>query len=72
MHNQNEELSEGFMRSWRMRTWMTSSRKLERKFASEMEVIKRDSDEIAMDIVNHFPRRISGKGMVITRISSPL
>jgi len=43
--------------------------KLERKFAREMEVIKRDDrlDTIAKDIVYHFPRRgYLGKGMVVT------
>ncbi|THB74083.1 MAG: type I restriction endonuclease subunit R [Gammaproteobacteria bacterium] len=43
--------------------------KLERKFASEMEIIKRDDrlDKIAQDIVYHFPRRgYLGKGMVVT------
>lgn len=43
--------------------------KLERKFAREMEVIKRDDrlDTIAKDIVYHFPRRgYLGKGMVVS------
>ena len=43
--------------------------KLERKFARELEVIKRDDrlDKIAEDIVYHFPRRgYLGKGMVVT------
>lgn len=43
--------------------------KLERKFAQEMEVIKRDDrlETIAKDIVYHFPRRgYLGKGMVIS------
>ncbi|MBL4775749.1 MAG: type I restriction endonuclease subunit R [Mariprofundus sp.] len=43
--------------------------KLERKFAREMEVIKRDDrlETIAKDIVYHFPRRgYLGKGMVVT------
>lgn len=43
--------------------------KLERKFAQEIEVIKRDDrlDKIAADIVFHFPRRgYLGKGMVVT------
>lgn len=43
--------------------------KLEKKFAKEMEVIKRDDrlETIAKDIVYHFPRRgYLGKGMVIT------
>ena len=42
--------------------------KLERKFAQELEVIKRDDrlETIARDIVFHFPRRgYLGKGMVI-------
>lgn len=43
--------------------------KLEREFAKETEVIKRDDrlDKIAADIVTHFPRRgYLGKGMVIS------
>jgi type I restriction enzyme R subunit len=43
--------------------------KLENKFAAEIEVIKRDDrlDEIAKDIVYHFPRRgYLGKGMVVS------
>lgn len=43
--------------------------KLEKKYARELEVIKRDDrlDTIARDIVYHFPRRgYLGKGMVIT------
>jgi len=43
--------------------------KLEREFAQEMSVLKRDSrlEIIAKDIVYHFPRRgYLGKGMVIT------
>jgi type I restriction enzyme R subunit len=43
--------------------------KLEKKFAKEMEVIKRDDrlETIAKDIVYHFPRRgFLGKGMVIS------
>jgi type I restriction enzyme R subunit len=43
--------------------------RLEREFAQELEVIKRDDrlDTIAKDIVNHFPiRGYKGKGMVIT------
>lgn len=43
--------------------------KLERKFAREMEVIKRDDrlDTIAKDIVYHLPRRgYLGKGMVVS------
>lgn len=42
--------------------------KLERKFAQEMEVIKRDDrlETVARDIVYHFPRRgYLGKGMVV-------
>ena len=70
MHNQNEELSEEFYEILEDENLDDAQQeKLERKFASEMEVIKRDSrlDEIAMDIVNHFPRRgYLGKGMVIT------
>lgn len=43
--------------------------KLEREFANELNVIKRDSrlEKIASDIVYHFPRRgYLGKGMVVT------
>ena len=43
--------------------------KLEKKFASEVEVIVRDDrlEKIAKDIVYHFPRRgFLGKGLVIT------
>ena len=43
--------------------------KLENKFAAEIEVIKRDDrlEEIAKDIVYHFPRRgYLGKGMVVS------
>ncbi|MEQ8799973.1 MAG: type I restriction endonuclease subunit R [Salinisphaeraceae bacterium] len=43
--------------------------KLEKEFAKETEVIKRDDrlDKIAADIVTHFPRRgYLGKGMVIS------
>jgi len=43
--------------------------KLERKYAKETEVIRRDDrlDTIAKDIVDHFPSRgYLGKGMVIT------
>ncbi len=43
--------------------------KLEKKFAREMEVIKRDDrlDTIAKDIVYHFPRRgYLGKGMMVS------
>ncbi len=43
--------------------------KLEREFANELNVVKRDSrlETIAKDIVYHFPRRgYLGKGMVIT------
>lgn len=43
--------------------------KLERRFAKEVEVIKRDDrlEKIAQDIVYHFPRRgYLGKGMVVS------
>ena len=43
--------------------------KLEKKFATEIEVIKRDDrlEKIARDIVYHFPRRgYLGKGMVVS------
>lgn len=70
MHNQNEALSEEFYEILEDENLDDAQQeKLERKFASELEVIKRDDrlDAIAGDIVYHFPRRgYLGKGMVIT------
>ena len=70
MHNQNEDLSEDFYEILEEENLDEAQReKLERKFATELEVIKRDDrlDTIAKDIVFHFPRRgYLGKAMVIT------
>lgn len=70
MRNQNEDLSEEFSEILEDENLDDAQReRLERKFATEMEVIKRDDrlDAIAKDIVYHFPRRgYLGKGMVIT------
>lgn len=69
MHNQNEDLSEEFYEILESENLDPAQQeKLERKFATEMEVIKRDDrlDAIAADIVYHFPRRgYLGKGMVV-------
>ena len=70
MHNQNEDLSDEFYEILEDENLDDAQQeKLERKFATEMEVIKRDDrlEAIAADIVHHFPRRgYLGKGMVIT------
>lgn len=70
MHNQNDDLSEEFYDILEDENLDDAQReKLEKKFASELELIKRDDrlDAIAEDIVFHFPRRgYLGKGMVIT------
>ena len=70
MHNQNENLSEEFYEILEDENLDDAQQeKLEKQFATEMEVIKRDDrlDAIAEDIVYHFPRRgYLGKGMVIT------
>ena len=67
--NQNEDLSDEFYELLEDESLDDAQiEKLERKFAKEMEVIKRDDrlDKIAGDIVYHFPRRgYLGKGMVI-------
>ena len=67
--NQNEDLSEEFYEILEDENLDdTQQAKLENRFASEMEVIKRDDrlETIAKDIVYHFPRRgYLGKGMVI-------
>ena len=67
--NQNEDLSEEFYEILEDENLDdTQQAKLEKKFASELEVIKRDDrlETIAQDIVYHFPRRgYLGKGMVI-------
>ena len=53
---ENEDLSE------------EEQKRLERQYSHEMEVLKRDDrlEAVAKDIVYHFPRRISWKGMVIS------
>lgn len=70
MHNQNDDLSDEFLEIIEDEDLDDAQQeKLEKKYASEMEVIKRDDrlDTIAQDIVYHFPRRgYLGKGMVIT------
>jgi type I restriction enzyme, R subunit len=67
---QNEDLGEEFYEILEDENLDDAQQaKLERQFASEMEVIKRDDrlEKIAADIVFHFPRRgYLGKGMVIT------
>jgi len=66
---QNEDLSEEFYEILEDENLDEAQQaKLERKFAQEVEVIKRDDrlDTIARDIVYHFPRRgYLGKGMMI-------
>lgn len=67
---QNEDLSEEFYEILEEENLDEAQQaKLEKKFAQEVEVIKRDDrlETIARDIVYHFPRRgYLGKGMVIT------
>ena len=67
--NQNEDLSEEFYEILEDENLDdTQQAKLEKQFASELEVIKRDDrlETIARDMVYHFPRRgYLGKGMVI-------
>ena len=68
--NQNEDLSEEFYEILEDENLDdVQQAKLERRFATEMEVIKRDDrlETIAKDIVYHFPRRgYLGKGLVIS------
>lgn len=68
--NQNTDLSEEFLEILEDENLDdVQQAKLENRFASELEVIKRDDrlETIARDIVYHFPRRgYLGKGMVIT------
>lgn len=68
--NQNEDLSEEFYEILEDENLdEVQQEKLERRFATELEVIKRDDrlETIAQDIVFHFPRRgYLGKGMVIS------
>ncbi|HRF45002.1 MAG TPA: type I restriction endonuclease subunit R [Candidatus Competibacteraceae bacterium] len=67
--NQNDDLSEEFYEILEDENLDDAQQaKLEKRFASELEVIKRDDrlETIAQDIVKHFPRRgYLGKGMVI-------
>ena len=67
---QNEDLSEEFYQLLEDEDLDDAQQeKLEKKFAKETEVIKRDDrlDTIAEDIVKHFPRRgYLGKAMVIS------
>ncbi len=68
--NQNEDLSEEFYEILEDENLDDAQQeKLERRFASELEIIKRDDrlETIARDMVYHFPRRgYLGKGMVIS------
>lgn len=70
MFNQNTELSEEFYDLLEEADLDEQVQlKLERKFAKEMEVIKRDDrlEAIAADIAYHFPRRgYLGKGIVVS------
>lgn len=67
---QNDDLSEEFYELLEDENLdEAQQQKLEKKFAKEMEVVKRDDrlETIAKDIVYHFPRRgYLGKGMVVT------
>ena len=67
---QNEDLGEEFYEILEDENLDEAQQiKLEKKFAQELEVIKRDDrlETIARDIVYHFPRRgYLGKGMFIT------
>jgi len=67
---QNEDLSEEFYEILEDENLDAKQQeKLEREFATEIEVIKRDDrlDRIARDIVRHFPYRgYLGKGMVVS------
>ncbi|SFK53824.1 type I restriction endonuclease subunit R [Lysobacter sp. cf310] len=67
---QNDDLSEEFAEILEDENLDDQAQeKLERRFAQEMEVVKREDrlDTIARDIVYHFPRRgYLGKGIVIS------
>lgn len=67
---QNENLSEEFIEIVEDENLDDAQQeKLEKRFAQEIEVIKRDDrlETIAQDIVYHFPRRgYLGKGMVVS------
>jgi len=66
---QNEDLSEEFYRILEDENLDEKQQeKLEKEFATEIEIIKRDDrlETIAKDIVRHFPQRgYLGKGMVV-------
>ncbi len=70
MQVQNEDLSEEFYQILEEENLDDAAQeKLERRFATEMQVITRDDrlETIARDIVYHFPRRgYLGKGMVVS------
>jgi len=67
---QNEDLSEEFYRILEDENLDENQQeKLEKEFATEIEVIKRDDrlETVAKDIVQHFPRRgYLGKGMIVS------
>ena len=67
---QNEDLSDEFYEILEAEALDEAQQeKLEKKYAQELEVIKRDDrlETIAKDIVYHFPRRgYLGKGMVVS------
>ena len=67
---QNDELSDEFYEILEdEKLTEKQQEKLEKEFATEIEIIKRDDrlDKIAEDIVEHFPHRgYLGKGMVVT------
>jgi type I restriction enzyme, R subunit len=67
---QNEDLSDEFYQILEDENLDdTQQAKLERKYSTELEVIKRDDrlDTIAKDIAYHFPRRgYLGKGLVVS------
>ena len=67
---QNEDLSDEFYKILEDEDLDdTQQAKLERKYSTELEVIKRDDrlDTIAKDIAYHFPRRgYLGKGLVVS------
>ena len=70
VHIQNEDLSDEFYQILEDENLNEQQQaKLEKQFAREVEVIKRDDrlETIAKDIVYHFPRRgYLGKGLVIS------
>ena len=68
--NQNEDLSDEFYEILEDENLDDAQQeKLERRFATELEILKRDDrlETIAEDIVFHFPRRgYLGKGMMVS------